>query len=452
MPTMRVLMIQTRFGDAGAVLAAGGTYTVTTDLGAQLVGWGYARDIDGVLNPQDPVSGAGTTLDVNAISELGDSYGINSFGFDTTYTTVITNHGSRGVLAALNAAMGAPLRKLYLRSKDGTTSAQWIASSGATMPYGGLVQALADNSYWVRVTFPTNDVNTGVTSAVTIANDATIFDAIQAAGKIPIPTLGGIVSGWSAGQYTIADEINAARLAYAQRYSLPWLDDRTMCEAGTRVLSAATSYESSAPYTHPNPVGVNRGALAQKTRLLPYLNLALLKASRVVALNANPFLGGGATPTSWAVSTNNAGAPARAAVVSAEGGWQTTFTTTLANGYDGLTQTTTLASLGLAVGDAFQVSMVGRIISATGGVTPRIYVTFTGSSTYTGARANNRISPDTNQLWSTDASLNGFTEQTPSVVVIPPGTTSLVILVTLEADNGAVVTAVLNAVNVVKVV
>lgn len=48
---MTVLMKQTRQGDAGAVLSAGSTYTVTEALGAQLVGNGFATDVNGALQP-----------------------------------------------------------------------------------------------------------------------------------------------------------------------------------------------------------------------------------------------------------------------------------------------------------------------------------------------------------------------------------------------------------------
>jgi hypothetical protein len=121
------------------------------------------------------------------------------------------------------------------------------------------------------------------------------------------------------------------------------------------------------------------------------------------------------------------------------------------SGYDGLTATPTLASLGLAVGDPVQMIVTGRIVSATAGVSPRAYLSFSGSSTYAQARGNSRTSPDAYQLWSSDSSQNSFTVETP-VLPVPASTTGLTLLANLEADNGAVVTAILTSIQVVKVV
>lgn len=49
--TMRITMLQARLGEAGAVLAAGSTNTVSDAFGALMVGQGYATDTDGALTP-----------------------------------------------------------------------------------------------------------------------------------------------------------------------------------------------------------------------------------------------------------------------------------------------------------------------------------------------------------------------------------------------------------------
>lgn len=55
--SMRVTMLQTRRGEAGSMLDAGGTYTVSDALGAYLVGNRFAADVDGSLIPRTAVPG-----------------------------------------------------------------------------------------------------------------------------------------------------------------------------------------------------------------------------------------------------------------------------------------------------------------------------------------------------------------------------------------------------------
>lgn len=81
--TTRIRMNQTRRGEAGALLLAGSEYTVADALAAELVGAGYAVDIDMALQPgrevpvlQNPATGGlvgagGATLLPGAGQQLG---------------------------------------------------------------------------------------------------------------------------------------------------------------------------------------------------------------------------------------------------------------------------------------------------------------------------------------------------------------------------------------------
>lgn len=68
--TMRITMTQTRYGEAGTLLNAGSTYTVSDAVGAAMVGAKFATDTDAVLTPAatnnlvsynvNPLTGVGT--------------------------------------------------------------------------------------------------------------------------------------------------------------------------------------------------------------------------------------------------------------------------------------------------------------------------------------------------------------------------------------------------------
>lgn len=82
--TMRVTMLQSRYGAGGALLAAGSTYTVSDEFGAELVGWRFATDTDGVLSAPrkgrqplyvDPATGVVSDQDGNASSVSGAGAG-----------------------------------------------------------------------------------------------------------------------------------------------------------------------------------------------------------------------------------------------------------------------------------------------------------------------------------------------------------------------------------------
>lgn len=65
--TMRITMTQSRLGEAGSVLVAGTTYTVSDPFGAAMVGAGYATDTDGVLTPPVTALSPATVTALNSL-------------------------------------------------------------------------------------------------------------------------------------------------------------------------------------------------------------------------------------------------------------------------------------------------------------------------------------------------------------------------------------------------
>jgi len=398
-----------------------------------------------------------------AAVDLGDSYAANGYTWSaTTKTPHVTQ--CRGRTVMLNMVLGAPWRMIYPRCLGGTRTEQWI--DGAAMTYGGLSAALTDDAYHVLVSFPTNDVGLlggtysvgpfsgqTISAATIISSLKYIADAILAAGKLPWLTVGGISGIWASDKLAAAATINAWVNSYARANGLPWIDEQTIADPSTGALTSTYAYnEGGSQYVHPSGVGSLRRALLNRDRVAPFVKSALVAEPFRKSLIVNPLFANltSGIPASWTAYSSNAGTPARTAPSDALSGWQTVFTAAAANGADGLQQSVTLASAGLAAGDTIQAVLRGQIVSATAGVTPRIYMTFTGSTgDYTYVRANNRISPDGNLLWSPNSAENVFTVSTVPVA-IPPGTTALALILAFEADNGAVVTARMFEFDIVK--
>jgi hypothetical protein len=388
-----------------------------------------------------------------AVVELGDSYAENGFAISAAGVAHTTQ--LRGRSPSLNMVMGAPWRQTFVRCKGGSRTDQWLSGSGMT--YGALTQALTDDAYHVLITFPTNDVaqlggtyqygamnGLPITTANIINALQSIVEQLLTAGKLPWLTVGGIAGNYNASKLAAAAEINAWVLANARQRGLPWIDDQTIADPATGMTDSAWAYdEGGSVYIHPNSIGAFTRALRNRARLAPFVAQSLVaepwRASKVV--NGRFLNHTSGIPASWTTYGSNAGTPTRTAPVDANGGWQTSFTAAAANGADGLSQNISLATAGLAVGDVVQAVWRGQIVSATGGVTPRVYVTFTGASgDYTYMRANNRQSPDGNLLWSSNAADNTFAVPTMAVP-IPAGTTALAVILAFEADNGAAVVA-----------
>lgn len=386
---------------------------------------------------------ASLTWNPAGCTSLGDSYWENGYAFSASGFTQNTN--GRGVDVALNMVLGAPWRAIYPRCKSGTRTDQWIASAPGTMTNGGLVQALTDDSLHVLVTFPTNDIIQSVPASTIIPYLKTIADALLSVGKLPWLTVGGICSNFDATKLAQAAIVNAWTVAYCRANGLPWIDLKTpLVDPTSGVLTALNAYdEGGSVFVHPSHLGTVKAMLAQKRRLLPYVQSALISEPWRVSKALNSFLGSHTSglPASWITFSSTVGSPTRTAPADSRGGWQTSFTAGGANAYDGLQQAITLAASGFAVGQIVQAIIYGQIVSATGGVTPRIYLNYTGSSAdYTFSRANARLGTDTNQLWSQSADDNVFALATAPIAV-PAGTTGFNFGFTFEADNGVAVVA-----------
>ena len=129
---MTVLMKQTRQGDAGAVLSAGSTYTVTEALGAQLVGNGFATDVNGALQPDidfdvsAKVNGVTGGIEVSA----GDALGVlmRDDGIAEPATNLTAAVGSAGSLT------GAYYYTAIFVTADGLKSAPWPGTATVVNP------------------------------------------------------------------------------------------------------------------------------------------------------------------------------------------------------------------------------------------------------------------------------------------------------------------------------
>jgi hypothetical protein len=390
------------------------------------------------------------TWDESGVSLLGHSYYDNGYTTDAT-TGVIYATSCRCMADALNQALGHPWVNLSRRCYTGTRTDQWLASNAGVMLYGGYVQALADNSATVLMAGPQNDVNQGISTAVTLANIETMVLGLTSAGKRVWLTVSPYMSSWNGTQQAAMDVCNTGIIALARKYSCPIIDDKTgMGDPSTGMLYAATSIDDGgAVYTHPNGVGAFLSANYNAPILSRYVRPRIFKLEKSLLANSQLLNISAGLPASWAAFASNSGTPTRAAV--AGGGWRTTFTASAANGYDGITQTVTLAAAGLAVGDSVRVDALARIIAADGvGVTPRIYCVFTGSTAgYTYSRSNVRIAPDGNILWPTQA-IGRQISASARPTIIPAGTTGITINANFEADNGATVTCQWDRVSLIK--
>lgn len=101
--TMRITMLQARMGEAGSVLAAGTTNTVSDAFGASMVGMKYATDTDGALTPPNSnparLTSQGGLLDGSGSSnQFGTTVGIavgNKVTIPTFGVTYATGQGSQ---------------------------------------------------------------------------------------------------------------------------------------------------------------------------------------------------------------------------------------------------------------------------------------------------------------------------------------------------------------------
>lgn len=149
--TMRVTMLQSRYGAGGALLAAGSTYSVSDEFGAALVGWGFATDTDGVLSAPrkgrqplyvDPATGVVSDQDGNASSVSGAG----------NLDLLVYGANPGGLMAAIAAARrGAKVLVLQPDSWIGGMLTGGINATDINKgDYSGQVNGLA-REFWVGV-------------------------------------------------------------------------------------------------------------------------------------------------------------------------------------------------------------------------------------------------------------------------------------------------------------
>jgi GDSL-like Lipase/Acylhydrolase family len=390
-------------------------------------------ELDGNFNSIAPlVSTYGNPAD--AISVLGDSYGDNGF---SAVSGTINSYLARGQANALNVVLGSPWATVNDRATTGTRSDEWVST-------GLLASCLTDAARWVFVTFPTNDVTQGYTTAQITASLAGIYDALRQAGKLVIPATGGMVSSWSAGQLLIADAINEYIVGYARRYDWPVFHAKAaIADPATGKLTSTVAYdEGGSIYVHPD----GRGNFAAAIYSLPEFEGRVRRRRVGLQRNnllLNPRMAGSVAgvPTSWTLFSSAAGTPTSTKVARANGAVgevaRTVYTSASATGSAGLQQVVSLGA-NLAVGDIVQVFAEIKLSVTGGGALPRVYVNFGGSPTPYNTARGMQISGDLHPT------LVGLTDGVMVVssppVPVPSGSTNITIIVAAQADSAAVVT------------
>lgn len=117
--TMRVTILQTVMGEAGSLLTAASTYTVSDAFGAALVGSGRATDTDSVLRPK-------SSSNIAQASRNLDGYDID--------TLVICNSASAVVLTIPTDAVGGFTGRACIGLyQAGAGAASFAAGGGVTL-------------------------------------------------------------------------------------------------------------------------------------------------------------------------------------------------------------------------------------------------------------------------------------------------------------------------------
>ena len=282
---MTVLMKQTRQGDAGAVLSAGSTYTVTEALGAQLVGNGFATDVNGALQPDidfdvsakvNGVTG-GISLSAGGQSYFGPvrqayaPYKLASFG-DSRANVNSTVPDVSGHASSLSISKGPSWTAAYRKDTElthnygvsGDAASGWAAAART----GGktVVSFVACGADVVHIQYGVNDIIAG--NGTTPTSDtisgylkAVVLEAIKTGMHVIFESiLPCTASGWTSGgsgtaaqKQAIADAVNTSMHGFIA--SVP---NAVYADSATLLKDSATGYANTAYYIdqiHLNNVG-----------------------------------------------------------------------------------------------------------------------------------------------------------------------------------------------------
>lgn len=190
--TMRITMTQARMGEAGVVLAAGTTNTVSDAFGAAMVGAKYATDTDSALVPVPSApTPAQAAAGIALVSEYGIPPTIGLMGDSIAQQSVLVSGGvyytqARGPVMWMLSYLGHPW------SFEPSDS---VAVAGTTLDVILANQlpdllALHKTRRYQRVFISagTNDTNSGRTFEAIQADFLTLFRALRGAGIIPVHT------------------------------------------------------------------------------------------------------------------------------------------------------------------------------------------------------------------------------------------------------------------------
>ena len=242
-------MKQTRQGDAGAVLSAGSTYTVTEALGAQLVGNGFATDVNGALQPD-------IDFDVSA-KVNGVTGGIEVYA------------GTTNVFAALSSNSRQKNVGTYIfgmaKGGGGSVASQTIAAVSPSTGVNGVGQyatfgcaiELETEYDWVRffIVNPDAAIDIKAATATSIADISTSSAAVNNTG-FAAPS--GFLFNGSATVTLPAGTVNAPSLLFSDKLylsSVPRTDGGTRPALGMRVAFTSSALGSATVMPYYNRSG-----------------------------------------------------------------------------------------------------------------------------------------------------------------------------------------------------